>query len=209
MDEPGRRGQRHALGWRAERGRAGRRAGLHRAGRRHVERTWAATTPWSTTAGTDHLLAGTGNDLLLSIISCRGDELNGGGDRDNASWARLTTSVEASLATGRAGAPGASGPQCASGSLASLAEIEDLEGSSFADTLSGDSGPNQLLGRAGGDTFRGAEGSDLLLTNAGDFDPLISCGADTDIALIDHPLYGETPDPDCESLQEADPKYAG
>jgi Ca2+-binding RTX toxin-like protein len=159
--------------------------------------------------GTDHLLAGNGNDLLLSIISCRGDELNGGGDRDNASWARLTTSVEASLATGQAGAPGAGGPQCASGSLDSLAEIEDLEGSSFADTLSGGSGPNQLLGRAGGDTFRGAEGSDLLLTNAGDLDPLISCGADTDIALIDHPLYGETPDPDCESLQEADPKYAG
>jgi Ca2+-binding RTX toxin-like protein len=160
--------------------------------------------------GADDLFAGSGNDLMLSIFACGGDELNGGPDRDNASWARATTGVEAHIVEGVAGRPGtAAGPECGTGPLSALAEVEDLEGTSFADRLFGGPGPNQLLGRAGGDSFYGAEGADLLLTNAGDADPVISCGADTDTAVIDHPLYGESPDPDCESLPEADPKYAG
>jgi Ca2+-binding RTX toxin-like protein len=160
--------------------------------------------------GQDHLLAGNGNDLMLSIFACGGDELNGGGGRDNASWARATTGVEARIVEGVAGQPGdGNGPQCGSAPLSTIAEVEDLEGTSFADRLYGGPGANQLLGRAGGDSFYGAEGSDLLLTNAGDLDPVISCGADPDTAVIDHPLYGESVDPDCESLSEADPKYAG
>jgi hypothetical protein len=137
------------------------------------------------------------------------DEVNGGGDVDNASWARATTGVDARLVDGLAGRPGAAGAECGGGPLTSLAEVEQLEGTSFADRLYGDAGPNQLLGRAGGDVFYGAEGSDLLLTNAADTDTLISCGVEVDTALIDRPGYGDTPDPDCETIFEADPKYAG
>jgi Ca2+-binding RTX toxin-like protein len=160
--------------------------------------------------GADQLFAGNGNDLFLSTSICDGDQLSGGGDRDNASWARYSAGIEARIAEGVAGRPGTgSGPDCGGEPLDTLAEIEDLEGTSFADSLFGGPGPDQLLGRAGGDTYSGAEGSDAILANSGDLDPTIACGADLDVAAIDHPQYGDSPDSDCESILEADPKYAG
>jgi Ca2+-binding RTX toxin-like protein len=160
--------------------------------------------------GADDLFGGAGNDLFLSTTICGGDELNGGGDRDNASWARYDAPIEARIAEGLAGRPGTgSGPVCGADPFDTLLEIEALEGTRFGDTLFGGPGPDQLLGRAGADTFHGAGGADLLLTHSADADRSIVCGDDLDIAVIDHPQYGDLPDPDCESTPTENPKYAG
>jgi Ca2+-binding RTX toxin-like protein len=157
--------------------------------------------------GIDRLLGGDGNDLFLSNSVCDGEEIGGGNGRDNASWARFGEGVEANLATGEAGRPGvAEAPDCGSDPSDSLAEVEDLEGSSSPDSFYGDAGPNQLLGHAGPDTYFAAAGADSILANSGDDDPTIDCGDDLDTALIDRrPQYDDAVPVACETVREADP----
>ena len=73
------------------------------------------------------------------------------------------------------------------GDLGSILAVEDLEGTTLGDFFSGDSGENQLLGWAGADTYSSGAGKDRILANSGDVDPVIQCGADADVALIDRP----------------------
>jgi Ca2+-binding RTX toxin-like protein len=160
--------------------------------------------------GADELLGGTGNDLFLSVSICDGELLSGGEGRDNASWARLPgTEVDARLDLGTVGEPGpGEAPRCGSGSLDSMLEIEDLEGSESADVLFGSEGPNQLLGHRGSDTYRALGGDDSILANSGDSDAAIDCGEGNDSALIDIPHPGEYEDPapiGCESVSTAPP----
>ncbi len=158
--------------------------------------------------GLDRLGGGTGNDLFLSDSICDGDELDGGSGRDNASWTKFDESgVAANLSTGVAGAPGGGGqPTCAGGGLGSLLSIEDLEGTTLGDFFTGNAGENQLLGWAGPDSYLAGAGKDRILANSADVDPLIECGADADLALIDRaPAFVETATPDCEEVREADP----
>jgi len=156
--------------------------------------------------GPDHLLGGDGNDLFLSDSICDGENIVGGAGRDNSSWARLDASVSADLETGSAGQPGGDGaPDCGSGELDSMMEIEDLEASSAPDVLRGDAGPNQLLGHLGPDRYAAAAGEDSILANSGDADPEIDCGADADRALVDFPQYGDADPVGCETVTEAAP----
>lgn len=154
--------------------------------------------------GADDLLGGNGNDLFLSNSICNGELIVGGPGRDNSSWARFGEGVHANLEAGVAGRPG-SGPTpvCSVGALDSLAEIEDLEGSQFADVFYGDSGPNQLLGHPGPDVYSAAAGEDSILANSGDADPSIDCGADADRALVDFAQFGDATPVNCESVTEA------
>jgi Ca2+-binding RTX toxin-like protein len=162
--------------------------------------------------GADFLSGGVGNDLFLSNSVCDGDTIDGGNDRDNASWSKFQASgVEARLDPGIAGRPGGGGaPDCTGGTLDNLTAIEDLEGSDQGDVFVGDSGPNQLLGRKGSDSYYSGAGDDRILANSADADLNIDCGADTDIAFVDHPDFDhpENDDPipvDCETVHEADP----
>jgi Ca2+-binding RTX toxin-like protein len=157
--------------------------------------------------GADQLFGGDGNDLFLSDSVCDGNLLNGGADRDNASWARFDEGVEANLGSGRAGRPGSGDtPSCGGAGLDSLAEIEDLEGSASRDLFYGDGGPNQLLGHLGPDDYFAGAGADTILANSGDDDPVIDCGEDIDRALIDrHPQYNDAVPVNCEAVREADP----
>ncbi len=158
--------------------------------------------------GADQRFGGAGNDLFLSVSICDGDLIRGEGERDNASWARLTgEAVGVNLGSGQAGEPGPGGsPSCAGGGLDSLQEIEDLEGSEAGDSFYGDAGPNQLLGHKGPDIYAAAAGADTVLANSGDADPAIDCGLDGDRALVDrHPEFADAVPVECEVVQEADP----
>jgi len=166
-------------------------------------------------AGADQLFGGDGNDLFLSNSVCDGNLLNGGGGRDNASWARFGEGVGANLDIGRAGRPGSGGTPSCGGNLDFIQEIEDLEGSNFADVFFGDAGPNQLLGHKAPDVYSAGAGADTILANSGDPnaadpaasdpDPSIDCGDDVDRALVDHPQYGDSTPVNCEAVLEADP----
>jgi len=156
--------------------------------------------------GADRLYGGEGNDLFLSDSVCDGNLISGGNGRDNASWARFDEGVAADLGSGQAGRPGVGGePSCGGGGLDSLSEIEDLEGSNFADAFFGDAGPNQLLGHDGPDIYYARAGADSILANSGDADPVIDCGDDIDRALVDFAPYGDAVPVSCEAVREAAP----
>jgi Ca2+-binding RTX toxin-like protein len=97
-------------------------------------------------AGDDILIGGSGNDLL-----------DGGGGNDTVRFANATSGVTASLASGSAMGNGND----------SLIGIENLEGSPFADMLTGDGGANRLDGAGGDDTLDGGGGDDTLIGGAG------------------------------------------
>lgn len=155
--------------------------------------------------GGDSLHAGAGEDLFVDDAVCEGDLLDGGPDRDNANWANFDKRISIDMQAGIAGLVGAGGqPSCSSGSLTTLAGLEDVEGTSLADVLAGDSGDNQLLGRPGQDTYLARAGNDSILANSGDTDLSIDCGEGWDTALIDIPT-GSYADPSpvaCEDVEE-------
>ncbi len=160
--------------------------------------------------GADRLYGGEGNDLFLSDSVCDGNLISGGNGRDNASWARLNDGskegVAADLGSGQAGRLGVGGePSCGGSGLDSLSEIEDLEGSNFADAFFGDAGPNQLLGHEGPDLYYARAGADSILANSGDADAVIDCGDDIDRALVDYAEYGDPVPVNCEAVREAAP----
>jgi Ca2+-binding RTX toxin-like protein len=104
--------------------------------------------------GDDKLLGGDGNDILVG--GAGNDSLDGAAGTDRASFAG-TSAVSASLATDSATGVGSD----------TLTAIEDLTGSSAADTLIGDGGPNELGGLCGNDTESGGGGNDNVIGGGG------------------------------------------
>ncbi len=158
--------------------------------------------------GADHLDGGTGSDLFLSVEVCEGATISGGtstgGDRDNASWARLGNGgVAADLLTGQVGRVGAGETvTCPTGTPDHLEGIEDLEGSEGSDLLIGDEGVNQILGHRGEDTYRALGGNDTIFANSGTVDKVIDCGAGEDSATIDLASVGDPAPIGCERVRE-------
>jgi Ca2+-binding RTX toxin-like protein len=119
------------------------------------------------------LTGGAGDDLLVGRGG--GDRLEGGDGSDTASYADATTGVRVELE--HAGA-------WYSGGSDQLASIENVVGSSFADSLTGSSGTNALSGGAGNDVLAGLLGHDVLTGDAGadlfDFNALEDSPVGTD-----------------------------
>jgi Ca2+-binding RTX toxin-like protein len=122
--------------------------------------------------GKDHLEGGYGNDLLLSAVNCEGDTLlgatateNDGGAVNSSSWAKFESGsgVIADLQSKRAGnAWSGSTVICTSGEPSTLGNIDDLEGTNFADELFGDEADNNFFARKGGDKVFGRGGIDRI-----------------------------------------------
>jgi Ca2+-binding RTX toxin-like protein len=105
----------------------------------------------------------TGNGLNNTLFAGAGNNLlNGGSGSDTASYAYAGSAVSVSLALATAQATGGSGSD-------TLTAIENLTGSNYNDTLSGNAGANILDGGAGIDTMIGGDGSDTYyVRNIGD-----------------------------------------
>jgi Ca2+-binding RTX toxin-like protein len=117
-------------------------------------------------AGTDILDGGDGDDLLVGGFGndyIRGgagrDELDGGAGVDTAIYTESAAGVSVDLVTGGGAGGNAQGD--------SLIGIENLIGSTLADTLIGDFGANVLRGWTGDDVLRGEAGADTLNGEAG------------------------------------------
>ncbi len=106
-------------------------------------------------AGNDTLLGEGGNDQLLGGTG--DDTLNGGTDTDTASYSASLTAVDASLATNRSTGEGTD----------TFVGVENLLGSSKADTLTGSGANNTLTGGGGGDTESGGAGNDKVVGSGG------------------------------------------
>jgi len=107
-------------------------------------------------AGDDDLLGGRGNDLLVG--GSGNDYFNGGRGADRVDFGGESTGVNASLAAGRA---------TVSGFVEFIDEVENVTGSSRADTIVGDGGRNLLNGGGGNDSLQAAQGNDNLTGAAG------------------------------------------
>ena len=119
--------------------------------------------------GFDSLLGGEGNDIL---IGGRGhDVLDGGNGQDEARYSTASGAIKADLAASYVNTGDAGGD--------SYLSIENLFGTNFGDTLSGDDQANVISGHGGDDTINGRGGADLLNGGPGDDVLIGGPGVDT------------------------------
>ena len=104
-------------------------------------------------SGIDQLFGGVGNDTLNG--GSGDDTMDGGAGTDTASYTTADSGVAVSLAL--AGAQNTLGA-----GIDTLFSIENLQGGSFADRLTGDAGANELDGGDGNDRLWGGSGADRL-----------------------------------------------
>ena len=123
------------------------------------------------------LTGGAGNDVLEGLAGA--DVLDGGADADTASYIHATAAVVASLTTSFSTGPAVVQSGDATGD--SFINVENLQGSTFDDTLIGDSTNNSLSGDAGNDVLEGYGGGDVL-----------DGGSGTDTASYAHATAGVT-----------------
>jgi Ca2+-binding RTX toxin-like protein len=103
--------------------------------------------------GDDTLDGGDGDDMLRGGAGA--DTLIGGFGADTVSYASSTVGVTVNLLTGVGMGGDAQGD--------TLIGIEQINGSGFNDTLTGDNGGNTLVGGGGADALDGAGGSDWVV----------------------------------------------
>jgi Ca2+-binding RTX toxin-like protein len=117
-------------------------------------------------AGNDSFFGGTGDDQLdggddndILEGGAGADSLAGGNGIDTLSYASSAAGVSVNLATGAVSGGDAVGD--------TFSGIEQVLGSGFADTLTGNTGANTLWGLAGDDVLTGGIGADTLKGGAG------------------------------------------
>jgi Ca2+-binding RTX toxin-like protein len=124
----------------------------------------------STGAGNNTLHGGAGNDLLYS--STGNDLLDGGTGNDTASYAHATGGVTVNLGL-------LAGQNTLGAGTDTLAGIENLVGSNFNDSLTGNGLGNRIDGGLGHDVLNGGDGDDLLIGGLGNNTLTGGNGADT------------------------------
>lgn len=108
-------------------------------------------------AGNDSLDGGLGDDTFMGGAGA--DLFTGGGGVNTASYANATSNVTASLLSPATNTGDAAGDV--------YRQIQNLVGSDYNDTLTGDSKANLIDGGAGNDVLLGGEGADTLLGGLG------------------------------------------
>ena len=121
-------------------------------------------------AGADSLNGGLGSDTLSGGKGA--DTLVGGDGLDTAEYAKSQSAVSVNLASGRGSGGDAQGDR--------LFTIENVVGSEFADTVTGDSLDNELDGGLGADLISGAAGADTLHGGVGAGQDTLVGGAGSD-----------------------------
>ncbi|MDQ1195402.1 cadherin domain-containing protein [Agrobacterium sp. SORGH_AS 787] len=123
------------------------------------------------TSGDDRLVGGIGNDTLEGGAGA--DQLIGGADIDTAVYSHSSAGVTVDLGAGT-GHDGEAEGDTYSG-------IENIIGSDFADTLTGDGNANTLRGGGGADFLSGGAGDDIFYV---DYSDTVSGGAGKDTAIF-------------------------
>ena len=120
------------------------------------------------------LQGGGGDDVLEGGLGA--DTLQGGEGHDTVSYENATQGVTASLGSAAQNVAEAAGD--------SYTSIENLRGTQFNDSLTGDASDNTLQGLAGNDTLDGGGGINNLIGGTGDDTYVISNVADTIVENI-------------------------
>lgn len=105
----------------------------------------------------DELYGGTGNDTLEG--GADDDIISGGDGTDTASYSTASAGVTVNLTV-------AAAQDTISAGLDTISGIENLTGSNYGDTMTGDGGSNILTGGSGDDNLTGGAGNDTIYGNA-------------------------------------------
>ena len=132
-------------------------------------------------SGNDGLDGGNGDDVLGGGLG--NDTITGGAGIDTVTYFDATSAVTVNLATTTQQNTLGAGQDTITG-------VENLYGSVFADTLTGNSGDNAIWGDGGNDTLSGGAGNDTLYGGAG-IDTL-SGGAGADLFYLQAGLGNDT-----------------
>ena len=119
--------------------------------------------------GDDTLQGGNNNDILEGGAGA--DVIDGGAGFDLAVYWNSTAAIRLDMADMAVNTGDAAGD--------SFVSIEQINGTAFADSISGDGAANSIYGGDGNDTLVGRAGSDLLSGDAGDDSLLGGDDADT------------------------------
>lgn len=111
--------------------------------------------------GNDVLQGGGGNDALVGDALANGDDTIEGGAGSDTYLLPFNVSNPLTVDLAR------TGPQDTGYGTDAIAEVENVYGSSAADTLLGDAGSNTLNGQGGDDTIDGRGGADALTGSSG------------------------------------------
>lgn len=131
---------------------------------------------WSLAGGKDKVLGNGGNDtFVINGPLDANDSYNGGTGIDTVSIYLSTKGGVIDLSTGKISIGGVAG--------GSLTQIENIGGSAYADTLTGNNAANFIDGGAGNDVISGGQGNDDL--RGSDGNDTLDGGAKDDI------LYGD------------------
>lgn len=140
--------------------------------------------------GSDHL-NGTGNDLANRIFGNNGNNvLDGGASDDTIFWSPGADQIIGGSGLDTVSYLGSSAIKVnlATGTSSKgdkLSSIENVSGSSFNDTLTGNAGANRLEGGNGADKLNGGNGNDTLLGSYGN--DVLTGGAGRDVFVFDYP----------------------
>ncbi len=133
------------------------------------------------TSGNDSLYGGAGNDTLVGGAGA--DSLDGGSGTDMADYSASGAAVTVNLATGTGAGGDAQGD--------TLTSIEQVTGSNYNDSLTGDAGANLLIGGLGNDTLTGGAGADSLYGGTGmDYADYSASSAGVSVNLSDGTASG-------------------
>jgi Ca2+-binding RTX toxin-like protein len=104
--------------------------------------------------GIDHLIGGDGDDhFVVALLEPSGldDTFEGGAGRDVLHYESLANQIGVTVSLAAGTAPGAT-----------VSSIEDIWGSWYVDSLTGDAGANQFRGFGGNDVMDGGGGDDIM-----------------------------------------------
>jgi Ca2+-binding RTX toxin-like protein len=105
--------------------------------------------------GNDSLSGGSSSDTLIGGLG--DDRLDGGGGNDTVDYSAAAGAVTIDLGLGTATGDGND----------TLISIENVIGSGFSDSITGNTAINNLVGGGGDDTIHGGDGNDVLTGGAG------------------------------------------
>jgi len=129
--------------------------------------------------GNDTLNGGAGDDTFAQGAAADGnDTISGGTGSDTVDYGSRTADITAVLDNATA-----SGDLAASEADVLNTDVENLNGGSGDDALTGNASANQLVGGAGDDTLTGLAGDDTLEGGGGTEENILDCGADFDIGF--------------------------
>jgi Ca2+-binding RTX toxin-like protein len=149
--------------------------------------------------GNDYVVGGEDDDMLEAAGG--DDTLYGGSGRDRVSYDGAKSRVVAHIGTGTSGSTGEADTI--------EGDVEDLEGSAYADRLYGsgvanlligDGAADLLVGSGGADTEQGGAGADTLRTAGDGSGDHSSCGTGADVANADKI---DSVDADCETVNKS------